>query len=432
VALVGDAGELTSWPGEEVLFTFVRIAACALLIALASRGAVAGEVPDPIFWSSEREFLDQVEGGEFIDRLELHLLQYAADPGWRSEWAAQRHSGNGLFGEYGSTTGTELYVNSGIALNLLAAEWFQLRYDRRDYQEGRFDVSDQRLEALWYAGSWWAFVLSGWPTFRKENASIGAGFRIGPPRSRNALELRAMNERWVWNQKTDSDVRFTGRPVRLLADGSFEAGGWRVHGTIDWGLDYAAVTRGSTDPLAGARTRGWQRFADVEVAYTGRGWVAGAHAKGAALDRSQVDGDGAFHRLDRSWRRIALSLREDLGRWTASGLVGWAWQRDEFAAPAVASGAYVQDTFLVGAEGGRKLGRGLEIRVGYLASLQRAERTLSIAGPLAPKRDDTYLDKAHVRAVYVFGPRMSIEMLLSQALSRGAFGGGSVKALFVL
>lgn len=410
----------------------VRKPTCVLLVVLAARVAAAGEVPDPIFWASEREFLEQVEAGQFLDRLELHLLQYAADAGWRSEWAARRYSGNGLFGEYGSTTGTELYVNSQIALNLLPAEWFQLRYDRRDYQEGRFDISDQRLDALFYAGSGWALVFSGWPTFQKENASIGFGVRIGAPRSRNALDVRVMNDRWLWNQKSRSDFRITSKPLRLLADGYGEAGPWRVHGSIDWGLEYTAFVRGTTDPLAGATTRGWQRFADVEIAYAGRGWIAGARATGAALDRSQSDAAGASYRLDRSWRRGVLSLREDLGKWTASGLVGWSWQRDDFSAPAVGSGAYVQDVLLAGVEGGRELARGLEIRLGYLGSLQRAERRAPMAGPLAPGRDDAYLDKAHVRAVYAFRPGMSIEMLLSQALRGGAFGGGSVKALFVL
>ena len=409
----------------------VRGPACALLVALASRAAATGEVPDPIFWPSEADFLEQVESGQFLDRLELHLLQYAADPGWRSEWAAQRYAGNGLFGEYGSTTSRELYVNSQIALNLFPAEWLQIRYDRRDYQEGRFDFSDQRLDALFYAGSGFALVFSGWPTFQKESASIGAGLRIGAARSRNALELRVMNERWLWNQKSGSDFRITSKPLRLLADGSYEAGPWRVHGSIDWGLEYTAFVRGTTDPLAGSTTRGWQRFADVEGSYVGGGWAAGARVTGAGLDREQTDQAGASWRLDRSWRRALVWWREDLGRWTASALAGWSTQRDDFSSPAAPSGVYVSDALLWGAEGGRQVVRGLEVRLGYLGSLERAERTLPIPGPLPEERRRSYLDKAHVRAVYAFQPRMSIEMLLSQALRGGRFGGGSVKALLV-
>ena len=404
-------------------------AGCGLLfLVLSPQVCRAGEVRDPLFWASEQDFLKQVDGGQFIDRLELHLLQYAADPRWRSEWAARRTTGSGLFVEYGSTTTDELYVNGHIALNLFPLERFQIRYDRRDYQDGRFDVPEQRFDALWYPGSGWALVLSGWPVFDKEDASLGLGLRIGGPRSRNALELRVMNERFIWNWKTDGDVRFTRRPLRLLADGYYETGPWRVRGSIDWGLEYAA---GETGP-GGRSTRGFQRFGDVEVEYAPGGWAAAARLTGAALARAQAEPAGAACRLDRTWGRTVLTLRRDLGRWTASALAGWASQRDELASPSVPAGDYVQDSLLWGVEGGFQATRGLQLRLGYLGSLQHAERTLQLPGPLVAGEAEVYLDKAHVRAVYAFQPGMAIELLLSQALRGGRFGGGSVNALLAL
>ncbi len=405
----------------------MRRASLGLLLVLAPQVCRAGEVVDPVFWDSEADFLKQVEEGEFADRLELHLLQYAADPRWRSEWAALRYSGNGLFAEYGSTTGTELYSNAQIALNLYPLERLQLRYDRRTYEEGRFDVSDQRFDALWYPTSGFALVFSGMPTFDKEYSSIGYGLRLGAPKSRSALELRIIHDQFVWNLKTAGDVRFTRRPVRLLADGFFEVGPWRVHGSIDWGLEWAAT---ENVPGGARSTEGFQRFADVEVEWAQGGWGAGARLTGAALAKAQSEQAGGAYRLDRSWGRAVVTFRRDLGKWAVSALAGWASQRDALSSPAVPDGAYAAGSLLCGVDGGLRATRGLEVRLGYLGSLQRAERTASNPGPLSNLEEDAYLDKAHVRGVYAFKPGMAIELLLSQALRGGRFGGGSAKALF--
>ncbi len=403
----------------------------ALLLLLAGSPSRAGEAPDPLFWASEADFRKQVEEGQFVDRLELHLLQYAADPRWRSEWAAERYAGNGLFGEWGSTTGTELYVNSQIALNLFPSPRFQVRYDRRDYQDGRFDVSDERLDVLWYAGSAWAVALTGWPAFDKEYSSLGAGLRFGAPRSRNFLELRVVNERFVWNEKTDGPVRFERSPVRLLADVHHEAGPWRVRGTVDYGLGYEASEVDAGGSPSGRSTRGSQRFADVESEYSGPGWSAAARLTAATLERTQTEESGETWSLDRSWGRAVGSFRKELGRWAVSALAGYASQRDDFSSPPQPGGAYALESFLFGVEAGLQATRGLQLRLGYLGSSQEAGRTVPGTGPLHPLEEDGFFDKAHVRVLYVFKPRMSIELLLSQALRGGSFGGGSMKALFV-
>jgi hypothetical protein len=402
-----------------------------LLLLLAAASCHGGEVPDPLFWGSDAEFLEQVESGQFIDRLELHLLQYASDPSWRFDWAAARYAGNGLFGEWGSTTGTELYVNSQIALNLFPLDRLQVRYDRREYQDGRFDVSDQRFDVLWYAGSGWAVALSGWPAFDKEEASLGLGIRVGAPKARNSLELRVVNDLFVWNEKSGGEVRFTRRPIRILVDGSLGAGPWRVRGSADLGLEYEAADGGENGIAPVRSTRGFQRSADLEGEYAGTGWAAGARLTAIVFERSQ-SGPGADARfLDRSWGRAVGSIRKDLGKWTISALAGWASQRDDFASPDEPAGAYSADALLVGVEGSLQASRALQLRLGYLGSSQQAERDVSGGGPLPQREEDGYIDKAHVRAVWVFRPRMSIELLLSQALRGGSFGGGSIKALFV-
>lgn len=404
----------------------MRAAVAGLVLLLAVRPGWAGEVPDPLFWASEADFLEQVEGGQFIDRLELHLLQYAADPRWRSEWAALRYSGNGLFGEFGSTTGTELYVNSQIAVNLFPAKWLQMRYDRRDYQDGRFEVSDQRFDAVFHLGSGWGPILTGWPAFDKEVTSMGIGVRLGAPKARNALEVLVVDERVIWDEKTDDEVRFDRDPWRILLDGSYEAGFWRVHGTVDFGLEYAA-----TDGATGRTTRGSQRFGDAAVGHVRGDWSVGLRLTGARLERDQTEAGGGRYALDRSWGRAVVSCRRQLGKWGVSALLGYAAQRDDFASPDDPEGRYDLGSVLFGVEGELRLSRVVELRLGYLGSSQDARREVTGNGALPAREEDDFIDKAHLKALFTFAPAMSIELLLSQAIQGGSFGGGSVKALLV-
>jgi hypothetical protein len=123
-------------------------------------------------------------------------------------------------------------------------------------------------------------------------------------------------------------------------------------------------------------------------------------------------------------------LRRDLGRWSIASLAGWASQRDDFPTSEVPSGAYAADSLLVGAEGAWHATGALRIGLGYLGSTVRAERDAPPGAPLAARSERAYVDKAHVRAVYTFQPRQSVEVLLAQAIQGGRFGGGSVKAVF--
>lgn len=403
------------------------VASLLLLGFLAPAGA-RGTVPDPVLWDSPEAFRAEAEAGQFVDRLELHLLQYSADPTWRSEWAARRHTGVGLHGVWGSTTSTELHTDWQVALNLFPAERLQIRYDRREYRDGRFDVADQRLEALWYAGAGWAIALCGWPAADKERSSLGLGLRLGAPRSAAALEIRSIQDRFVWNDKTDGSFRFTRLPLRLVADGYWEGGGFRLRGSVDAMRRWDGEERGG--PRAGASARGHRSFADLEAEWRDGAWSGAVRLSGAALLRAQEEGAAAA-RLERRWARGLVSLRWELDRWSASAIGGWAWQRDEFASPGGAGGTYSSGAALFGLEAGRGLGAGFSARLGYLGSVQRARREVAAVELLAARVEDGFRDKAHLVAQWTAGPGMALELLLSQALRGGAFGGGSVKAIFV-
>jgi hypothetical protein len=408
---------------HEILWLF--------LLAFLASTTFAGEVPAPLFWEAEAAFVEQVADRQFDEHLELHLLEYSVDPRWAAEWDARRYSGIGLFGEYGSISSGLLYANSRIAANFFPHERFQLRYEWNAYQDGRFDVSEQRMDALWYPASGWAVVISGWPTHRKEEISGGLGLRIGAPRSADYLVLRVIDERLIWNQKAEDGVRFTRRPLRVVADGNLERGRVRVHGSVDYGLTYQAEEKPSPGDVVSRSVRGFQRFADLALEYPSNGWAVGGRLTLGSLARRQEEAAGPVFDLDRSYGRVVVNGRRELGKWTAYGLAGLVHQRDRFSAPGVPSGSYGMRAGVFGMEGGRRFGKGLEMRVGYLGNFRSEERRGSDAGLLVDREDRVYADKAHVRALYSFRPQMSFELLLSQTVSGSRFGGGSVKAVLV-
>jgi hypothetical protein len=391
----------------------------------------AGEVPSPLFYESESEFLQDVDNGQFDQHLELHLLEYSVDSRWTADWADRRYSSSGLLGAYGSISSQQLFVDSDVALNLFPHERFQLRYEWKAYQEKRFDVSEQRLDALWYASSGWGIVFTCWPAYQKEEIAGGLGFKIGKPKSTKYLVVRAVDERLIWNEKTESGVRFTGAPVRIVADGNFDGGRYRVSGSVDYGLAYEAVDEEPGGDVADRAVRGHQRFADVAVERSSEGWAAGVRLTLGSLARRQEEASGTVFDLDRVYGRVILNGRREMKGWTALGLAGVARQRDDSSSPEYPASAYTMNAFLIGAEGSKRFGKGLDLRAGYLGNFWSGERTGAGDGLLSAREEDTYADKVHLRALYTFRPQMAFECLLSQTLSGSRFGGASLKALLV-
>jgi hypothetical protein len=244
-----------------------------------------------------------------------------------------------------------------------------------------------------------------------------------------------MDERAFWNEKTQGGVRFTRQPTRLLVDGHRGSGPWRLSGSADWGLEY----RARDDPSAGAAltrsTRGYLRLVDLGAEFQGDGWAAGGRAALVGNRFEQDEDAGSRFFLDRVYGRLRVDGRVEAGKLTGYGVAVFAWQDDDFRSPAAGDGSYRLRAWILGAEGGVQVLPRLEARLGYLGSLYRMQRDASACGDLdvclRDREQSRYADKAHVRALYEFGPRMSLELLLSQTVTGSRFGGGSAKALVV-
>lgn len=407
------------------------------LLAFAFAGALlaarASDPPSPLFHESEAAFLRQVEEGAFDRHLELHLVEYAADPRWTLDWAASRYAQGGFLAEYGSTSSSRLFVNTQVGLNLFPAERLQFRYDRRSYQDCRFDLRDERFDVLWYPSGSWALVASGWPTAQKDQAGFGVGVRIGPPGGGQGITVLLMDDRPFWNGKTDGSIRFEKVPRRLLVDGYLGAGAWRFHGSVDFGFTYEAEDQGTVPRRS---VRGYQRFGDLGGEFNPGDWAVGARATWAGLLREQAADTAPLYLLDRSYGRVLAYGRRTLGKLAGYGFLGWARQRDFVSAPSIQNGAYRMETRIFGLEAGGWPREGLEIRMGYMGSGSRMERRSFPGGggePSWPDRDETgYADKVHARAIWSFKPSMSMELLLSHTVAGARFGGGSIKVRFIL
>lgn len=391
------------------------------------------EVPEPLFQDSEAAFLDTFAQSQFDPQLDLHLVEYSAPASWAMDWAQRREAGNGLFLQAGSLTSGILFLDAEMALNVYPTASTQIRYDRRRYSDGRFILEEERFEALWYPGPRWALVLAGNPEGRKEATSLGLGFRLGAPRALNALDVRVMAERPLWNQKTAGTVRFPRQPVRLLADGAFQAGAWRLRGSLDYGLRYRA--REEAPGMAPRTAEGAQRFLDLAAERRWPGWEAGARLSWNQRIQDQDGGAPGTLRSSRTWTRLLVYGSRRFPGWSGHGAAGWVRQDDAFSAPAAQDGAYRARTGILGLEAGRDLSSVLQMRAGILGSLSAMERR-ALPAPGAPaalpgrsERDGAA--KIHLRAIFGWGPDRALECLLSHSLYDTRFGGASVKARFV-
>lgn len=383
----------------------------------------------PFAFATEAAFIAELEKGQFDPQMDLHLLEYASDSRWAAHWAASRGVRSGLFGEYGSTAAHLLYTHTNLALNASPHDRIQFRYERRIEDDERFAARDERLSVLWYPRASWALIASGWPTHRKESASVGLGLRIGGRSDPNALEVLLMDDRAFWNQKTDTDLRYIDKPIRLLVDGYGAWGPWTLFGTVSLESTYRA--KGGTE---GTRScRGHLRQARMDLGYHQEGWSLGAEVRMAASLYDEHTPEGPGLHLARHYVRLKTHGRLRTGGWTTHGLLAFSRQRDTFASPSVADGDYRARSLLAGLEVARPLGLRHELRLGYLGGQVHLARETSPGAPeiLGARRSTSFEDKVHLRWLHAFRPGFSLEALLSHSVAGSRFGGGSVKALIV-
>ena len=415
-----------------------------LAVGVALCADAAPDIPPAALEWGRQAIVSEMLDGQFNPLLDIHLVQYSLDREWTANWMASRYGRSGILGEYGSVTGEHLYTHTDILLNIPLNDRFRLRYDRRQWEEGRFEQRYERLEAQYFVLDRLALVLCGMPAFEKAEGALGGGLFAGTPGGTNYLSAVAVGDRFIHNDKTDSNLLFTREPVRFLVDGYYRAGDWRVYGSLNWVDPYEmTVSPGEGEPGVAQARSAWKHYGFLGVDRFLGTVVTGLRAEYSAegLERDEGRGLGTAAepvRTTREWVRGEGFVRHEGAAWTTEGFLGYAVQEDECDAGMLQNGAYAMDAILVGLGLGRRVSASSSAWVGYIGSLADMDRTrdgVSSGMPVADgwsvqgRRD--YTDKVHVRWLYTFHPDLKMEILLSHELSTGSFGGGSFKAVFL-
>lgn len=412
--------------------------AAGLVAVLGPRGLSATEILLPPFFSVEADLLERVGDGQFGTLLEVHLLQYGVDPTWRAEWARHRYEGSGFLMQYGSTSGTRLYVDAEIGLHLPLTDRLGVGYERREWEDGRFELFDERLSAHWFVTDDWAVVAAGWPAHRKDEASFGLGAQWGSSRDR-WLRLVVLDEAFVHERKATGETSFSKRPIRYLADGYLERGALVLHGTANLGEPYRAVNRPEAAGEPSYRGEGLSAYgtlgAELRGTDRGVGLLGRFVVERLAQTEMPVDGEPAKLGMTRGWTLVQAHAWRRLGLWGGTGLLGYARQRDDHETPAE-EGTYRMDQGLFGLEGAYTGWDPLEVRAGYLGSYSRMVRRVEAADPdvtpaLEGRSREGFADKVHLKVLYRFRPQVALEALISKEVTGGGFGGFAMKALAV-
>lgn len=403
-----------------------------LPLFLFARLALAQVGPSP-FYASEAAFLAELKTGHFDPQLDLHQLEYRSDLAWFLDWAGARQTRSGAMGEFGSITSRQLFSHFHLAAQARPTERLQVRYDRREFNDGRFERRSERLEAWVDLNGAWAVGFGGWPAALKEQATLGFGLRLGVPATGNTLALLLMDERGLWNEKTDTPLRYAERPRRLLVDAAFGAGALRTAFSADWQTAYRA-----TEPLPGGpgllrAVSGFQRSLEGDGEVRTPTWAVGARVAWAARRHEELSPTGPRLYLDRTFLRVLVQADRTLGSYRVQGQLARVWTADAFASGTTGPGRYDERSWLAGLEAGRALTPALEARLGYLTSLyhMRRDTALGLAAALPPGELDGTTDKVHAKLLWTLRPGASIQFLLSHTIRGDSFGGGSINARLV-
>lgn len=418
---------------------------CGAVTSLALCRVEGGAIPAAALDESVTTLASRMKDAQFKPLLDVHRTQYAMDREWSADWAEARYSQSGILAEYGSITGNELYYHEEIMLNFPLTGRLRARYDRRAWEDGRFDQYYERMDLQALVGDQMAVVLSGMPAYAKKEASFGGGLLLGQPGGTNYFQALVVWDSLVYNGKTSEPRQFTQQPVRYLMDGYWHSREWRVYGALNWVAAYemdAGAESVDSGPLQ--HRRAWTRSGSLCV---DRFWgriVTGLRADFASegLDRDAGGGLGEADdavTLSRKWGRGEGFVRHTGPVWVTEGFFGHTRQRDRFDAAALAGGRYDMNAMLFGMGAGRRVSASSDVYAGYIGSVANGDRTNRDRIPASEESADwggrrtknLYTDKIHVRWLYHFGSRLKTECLLSHELSSGNFGGGSFKGIFL-
>lgn len=427
------------FPGIEPSCRLKRIVWTTAAVLTALPAIAAASIPDDFFTMNQETFWGKADEGHFADLLELHLVQYAADPDWRFEWSKYRYKRSGAIMEYGSTSGRRLYIDREITLNIPMTETLAARYDRRERQEERFKNLDQRFDGLWNIFEGNSFILSGWPTHEKKNSSLGLGW-LWALGEESFFSVIAMDERPFFNRKTSDPYKFEKQPASWLIDGYLQRKLSRGYLSLNLGQPYLIERNSEFNPdvLLEAEGRAGSGSLGFELGPLDH-WSVGAACRFSTDKYKWIRADSDNNRFSlfkkRKWTHLEAYAKKRNKDFVHKAILGYSFQNDSLSDSLTGDALYSMDAWLFGIESSYAAWAPLTINIGYLGTIfEMTRESDSLEGqapPLAERSEKGYADKLQGKAAYMFGPRSAMEFILSKEVYRFRFGGAAVKAYFI-
>lgn len=414
----------------------MRVAVLALVVAAAAfaPGLAAAQ--------SDDEF--PLKRRQFFPLRDVNAAEYEPDFAWQRLSETERQRASGIDFGYGSLSERRLGIERRLQLNTPLVEgWLHFRWQHEMVANEEIEAGSEKIELQLGRPGSVAFTLSGNGVLEKRDASFGAGILWASVSRTRYLDLTIQHDAPVHDARTPFDAKDEVPPLRLLGETSVHAGPARVYGFADWQLDdrrVFATPRGS----GGVRSRSdYTRRTELKVEwhdigirhrFSGQGDERRHFTGYVDPEKNLVDyeADRSHHRVDvfgeHRAEDLPLRVRGVAGFWIQEDAADFSFGQDY---------AYRRTQFLFGTRAHWSLTPEIELGVGYWGNVMTAERdadgesTSRSQTSRATFRAAYYVDKGDVVFTYAFDATKRLELLVSQEITRGEFGGGCGKALIL-
>lgn len=407
-----------------------------LAVLLAAGGAWADGYPPPDVRVPEEIYWQDFARGQLRPRHDVQLVQYRLDGSVRAERELHRFRQPGLSTELGSLTGRNLYTRLDMSLAHRFDSGFELRYGRRDWQDGRFDLRRQRFDGAWFPRQGAGLVLVAYPTIFKEDIPLGGGVHLASTTSTGHIRAVLIDDAATFRSKERRGHRLLRHPIHLVLDGAVRLGRTELWAHLDAGRPAEFNLNPDATALRLTRLVRSNARLDLGIHRQLDGGSLGARTWVRSSDELRAHEEGpatSTTRRQRHWQQLELYGTWTTGPWLAAGRIALSWQRDRFSGDAIHDGHYDARQWVGLVEGGYTGWPHLELRIGYLPSLYDMSRHLAAGDEgtrvLRPESTAGYTDKLQIRLIFRWQETAHLEALVSQELVEGGFGGGSVKAV---
>lgn len=402
------------------------------LLAMLLLALPAQAQEDSFVWGERR----------FFPLRDVNVAEYEPDFAWQrlSERERQRKSGIDFW--YGSLSEEKLGVERRLQLNYPLTERLHFRWQHEEITIEEIEAGSEKIELQYAVAGPLSLTLSGTGVLEKRAAAIGAGVLVATKDRLQYLDLTVRNDAAVHDARTPFDAKDRHPPIRVLAESNVELAPVRVYAFADWALEHRRVYE--THPGSGGirDRRRYTRRTELKAE-----WAVNENAVVGARHRFSGEGDERRHFTDyddpetrlrdydfeRTHHRVDVFGEGRISPWRARAIAGY-WVQSDAADFAIGPDTdYVRTQLLFGARLHRTITPEIEIGAGYWGNVMTAD--LEPRQPALRRRrardEAYYVDKGDVVFGYRFHATARLELLLSQEITRGEFGGGCGKAVFL-